>query len=211
MAVPKGKRKESKFEAQHHFYRLRADVTNLMLLDFGFSEEKYRKHIERYRETHAKTGNVDEVVERYRKKCDSFKKWFIDKECDAVLEILRRIGCEFTLGNSIYPSETPAKVMEFCERRKHIDEAIAQCYVLKQELQYIISSLPVNVNRYERLAVDIDKQIALYKGVRQSDNRLIKKKQGKAGSSGAKQVGKPAKAGKTEQEKGQGESQKIKE
>ena len=171
MAVPKGKRKESKFEAQHHFYRLRADVTNLMLLDFGFSEEKYRKHIERYRETHAKTGNVDEVVERYQKKCDSFKKWFIDRECDAVLEILRRIGCEFTLGNSIYPSETPAKVMEFCERRKHIDEAIAQCYVLKQELQYIISSLPVDINRYERLAVDIDKQIALYKGVRQSDNK----------------------------------------
>lgn len=73
MAVPKGKRKESKFEAQHHFYRLRADVTNLMLLDFGFSEEKYRKHIERYRETHAKTGNVDEVVERYQKNATASK------------------------------------------------------------------------------------------------------------------------------------------
>ncbi len=190
MAVPKGKRKESKFEAQHHFYRLRADITNLMLLDFGFSEEKYRKHMERYRETHAKTVNVDEVVERHRKKCDSFKKWFIDKECDAVLEILRRIGCEFTIGNSIYPSETPAKVMEFCERRKHIDEAIAQCYVLKQELQYIISSLPVNINKYERLAVDIDQQIALYKGVRQSDNRLLKKKPNKAKNGGEKQEGK---------------------
>ena len=187
MSVPKGKRKESKFEAQHHFYRLRAEVTNLMLLDFGFSEEKYRKHMERYRETHAKTVNVDEVVERYRKKCDSFKKWFIDKECDAVLEILRRIGCEFTIGNSIYPSETPAKVMEFCERRKHIDEAIAQCYVLKQELQYIISSLPVNINKYERLAVDIDQQIALY---RQSDNRLLKKKPNKAKNGGEKQEGK---------------------
>lgn len=190
MSVPKGKRKESRFEAQHHFYRLRADITNLMLLDFGFSEEKYRKHMERYRETHAKTVNVDEVVERYRKKCDSFKKWFIDKECDSVLEILRRIGCEFTLGNSIYPSETPAKVMEFCERRKHVDEAIAQCYVLKQELQYIISSLPVNINRYERLAVDIDKQIALYKGVRQSDNRLLKKKPDKTKDGGQKQKGK---------------------
>ena len=198
MSVPKGKRKESKFEAQHHFYRLRADITNLMLLDFGFSEEKYYKHIQRYRETHAKTVNVDEVVERYRKKCDSFKQWFIDRECDAVLEILRRIGCEFTLGNSIYPSETPAKVMEFCERRKHIDEAIAQCYVLKQELQYIISSLPVNINRYERLAVDIDKQIALYKGVRQSDNRLLKKKACKAKNAGEKQKG------KSENSRGQG-------
>ena len=204
MSVPKGKRKESRFEAQHHFYRLRADVTNLMLLDFGFSEEKYRKHIERYQETHAQAENVDEVVARYQKKCDSFKKWFIDRECDAVLEILRRIESEFTAGNSIYPSETPAKVMEFCERRKHIDEAIAQCYVLKQELQYVISSLPVNINKYERLSVDIDKQIALYKGVRQSDNRLLKQKPDKSKSGRIKPVG------KTGQAQGQGENQEIK-
>ena len=190
MAVPKGKRKESKFEAQHHFYRLRADITNLMLLDFGFSEEKYRKSIERYRETHANAENVDEVVARYQKKCDSFKKWFIDRECSAVLEALQRIGSEFTIGNSIYPSETPAKVMEFCERRKHMDEAIAQCYVLKQELQYIISTLPVDINKYERVAVEIDRQIALYKGVRQSDNRLLKKKPNKAKNGEEKQEGK---------------------
>ncbi len=198
MSVPKGKRKESKFEAQHHFYRLRADITNLMLLDFGFSEEKYRKSIERYRETHANAENVDEVVARYQKKCDSFKKWFIDRECSAVLEALQRIGSEFTIGNSIYPSETPAKVMEFCERRKHMDEAIAQCYVLKQELQYIISTLPVDINKYERVAVEIDRQIALYKGVRQSDNRLLKQKQNKA-AGGAKQAGKPGQTGKREE------------
>ena len=70
--------------------------------------------------------------------------------------------------------------MEFCERRKHVDEAIAQCYVLKQELQYIIRTLPVDLNKYERFAVEIDKQIALYKGVRQSDNRLLKQKPNKA-------------------------------
>lgn len=49
MGVPKGKRKLSRFEAAHHYYRLRSEVTNLMLQDFGFSEEKYRKSIERYR------------------------------------------------------------------------------------------------------------------------------------------------------------------
>lgn len=178
MGVPKGKRKESRFEAQHHYFRLRTEVTTLMLNDFGFSAEKYNAGIERYRQNHASAENVDEVVERYKRKCEAFTKWFIDKECDAVLEILRRIECEFTAGNSIYPSETPTKIMEFCERRKHVDEAIAQCYVLKQELQYIIRTLPVNINKYERFADEIDKQIALYKGVRQSDNRLLKRKPG---------------------------------
>lgn len=176
MGVPKGKRKESKFEAQHHFIRLRSEVTTLMLLDFGFSEEKYLKTIERYREIHKAAQNADEVVARYKKKYDSFNKWFIDKECDVVLKILQKIDSEFTAGNSIYPSETPAKIMEFCERRKHVDEAIAQCYVLKQELNYIIRTLPVDLNKYERFSIEIDKQIALYKGVRQSDNRLLKQK-----------------------------------
>ena len=79
-----------------------------------------------------------------------------------------------------------------------MDEAIAQCYVLKQELQYIISTLPVDINKYERVAVEIDRQIALYKGVRQSDNRLLKQKQNKA-AGGAKQAGKPGQTGKREE------------
>ena len=176
MSVPAGRRKQSRFEASHHFYRVRTEVTNLMLLDFGFSKEKYEKMIERYRQAHEAASNVDEVVARYRKKCEAFYTWFIDKECDAILSVLRKIESEFTAGNSIYPSETPAKVMEFCERRRHIDEAIAGCFVLKQELNYIIRVLPVDLNKFERYAEAIDKQIALYKGVRQSDNRLLKAK-----------------------------------
>ena len=147
-----------------------------MLLDFGFSEEKYRKSIERYREVHRAAPNVDEVVARYEKKCQSFIKWFIDRECDAILEILRKIETEFTLGNSIYPSETPAKILEFLVRRWHMNKAIGYCYTLKQELNYIIRTLPVDINKFERFSVAIDKQIALYRGVRQSDNRLIKPK-----------------------------------
>lgn len=108
MSVPKGRRRQSRFEAQHHYYRLRDDVTLLMLQDFGFSEEKYRESIERYRQCHAAADNIDEVVARFEKKCEAFNKWFIDRECDAVLEMLRTIESEFTQGNSIHPSDTPA-------------------------------------------------------------------------------------------------------
>ena len=176
MSVPKGRRQESRFEAQHHYYRLRSEVTTLILQDFGFSEEKYKKDIDRYRQNHETANNVDEVVERWQKKSDSFSRWFIDCEAEAVLDILRSIEREFTLGNSIYPSETPAKIMEFCMRRYHVNKAIGYCYTLKQELNYIIRTLPVDLNKFERFAEEIDRQIALYKGVRQSDNRLIKPK-----------------------------------
>lgn len=175
MSVPKGKRRQSRFEAQHCFYKLRTEVTNLMLQDFGFSPEKYKKQIEKYREMHRAADNVDEIVARYEKKCESFVKWFIDKECDTVLEILRNIESEFTQGNSIYPSDTPAQMIEYVQRRCHMNNAIAQCYVLKQEIHYIIRTLPVDINKYKRFAETIDKQIALYKGVRQSDNRFARK------------------------------------
>lgn len=184
MSVPVGRRKESKFEAEHHFYALRDAVTELILLDFGFSEEKYLRQIERYRQTHQCSSNVNEVVDRYKRKCDAYNKWFIDREADAVLEILRDIEVSFTIGNAIYPSGSTA-VMEYCERRKYIDLAIGNCYALKQELQYIVRVLPVDLNKFVRFADSIDKQIALYKGVRQSDNRFLKERK-KKGNKGQK-------------------------
>ena len=176
MSVPKGKRAESRFEAQHSFFKLRSEVTALVLNDFGFSEEKYRAKMERYRAAHANAPNIEDVVKRWERKNESFKRWFIDEEGRAVIDLMRDIEREFTIGNSIYPSETPAKVMEFLVMRWHMNRAIGLCYSLKQELNYVIRSLPVDINKYERSAEAIDKQIALYKGVRQADNRLIKPK-----------------------------------
>ena len=174
MSVPKGRRQESRFEAQHNFYKVRGEVTALVLNDFGFSEEKYRKKMEKYRATHSKDANIDDIVARWERKNEAFKKWYIDEEGRAVLDIMREIEKAFTTGNSIFPSETPAKVLEFLVRRWYMNRAIGLCYALKQELNYIIRTLPVDINKYERFAEMIDRQIALYKGVRQADNRLIK-------------------------------------
>lgn len=147
-----------------------------MLQDFGFSSEKYAKQIERYKQSHEGASDVDAVVAKWEKKSKSFDRWFIDKECEAVLNILRNIESEFTFGNSIYPSDTPAKIFEYLERRKHINAAISNCHILKQELQYIIRVLPVDMNKFARFAEMIDMQINLFKGVRQADNRFLKAK-----------------------------------
>lgn len=174
MSVPAGRRKQSKFEAPHQFFKLRAAVTELMLLDFGFSEKKYRERIDKYKRDHASADNVDEVVARYEKKLDSFNRWFIDSECSAILDLIRQIGTEFTVANSIYPSYTPAREDEIRERRIHLDLAIAKCYALKQEINYVIGVLPVDMNKYERFDELINRQIALFKGVREADKRFIK-------------------------------------
>lgn len=173
-SVPKGRREQSQFEAQHHYYALRKAVTELVLNDFGFSEEKYRKKMEKYRQDHQKDANIDDIVQRWEVKNENFKKWFIDEEGRAILDTMREIEKNFTMGNSIFPSETPAKLLEFLSRRWYINRAIGLCYSLKQEINYVIRILPVDLNKSERFAIEIDRQIALYKGVRQADNRLIR-------------------------------------
>lgn len=171
-AVPVGKRKQSRFEAEHHFYQLRDDITKLMLNDFGFDKDRYRKQIEKFREHRKNQPAIDEITARLEKRSDAFAKWFIDKECDAVLGILRTIQIEFSTGNSIHPTGA-ATLEEWKERRLHMDRAIGECFALKQEIQYIIRTLPVDINKFESYSERIDKQISLYRGTRQADNRFL--------------------------------------
>ena len=176
MSVPKGRRSESKFEAQHHFIKLRNDITELIVNDFGYSEKKYIAKMEKFIKSHKNDPNKNEIVECWQNKITSFKSWYIDEEARAILDITRRIETEFSIGNSIYPSETPAKIIEFLVRRWHINRAIGLCFALKQEINYVIRTLPVDINKFERFSVSIDEQISLYKGVRQADNRLLRPK-----------------------------------
>ena len=61
MTVVKRKRKESPFEVFHHFYRVRKDITDLLLRDFGYSQKKARQHLEKMfggKTYHEKQGSV---------------------------------------------------------------------------------------------------------------------------------------------------------
>ena len=178
MSVPKGKRNQSRFEAQHHFFQLRADITDLILNDFGFSPEKYAAKMEKYKENHMNSPDLDGLLKRWEKKNESFSAWFVDEEAREILHLLREIERNFTMGNSIYPGEGPSKLFEFIERRKYINRAIGLCYTLKQEINYVLKTLPVDFNKYKRFAESIDTQISLYKGVRKADNRMLKPKKG---------------------------------
>ena len=177
MSVPKSERKESRFEVQQHFYQLRKDITDLMMRQFGFSEEKYRKKIDRYKAINEFSANTEKAVKNFEKKNEAFNSWFIPQEIDTVSELLREIQTNFSLGNSIYPSEIPIlRLVDFVKRRKYIQASIGYCYALKQEIDYIANTLPVDLNKFENFAISIDKQINLLKGVRSSDIKRFKNK-----------------------------------
>ena len=154
--VPKSKRGESDMLVRRHFYQLRKSVTDLILNDFGYRPDKADGKIQHYRDTHQGYPNVEETCELLKKKNDTFVAWFVDEEGKAVLDLLRNIEMEFTIANSIYPSDTPARLFEFLMRRRHMDKAIGYCYALKQEINYVIRTLPVDKNKCEDFDTEIN-------------------------------------------------------
>lgn len=171
MSVLKSKRKPSQFEVFHHLSKMRKEVTDLLLRDFGYDLDKAVKKVETtfggrpYEEL-----SPDEKVryEKLMEKNIAFAEWFIADERKVIVDCLRSITEEVYVANSIYPTYRE----ELVERRVHQDRAVGQCYRLTQELQYAIETLPVDVNKYLRFAEMIQTEINLLKGWRKSDNKF---------------------------------------
>lgn len=171
MSVIKSKRKSSQFEVFHHLTKLRKEVTDLLLRDFGYNKRKAEQNIKRKFGGKSYEELTDEekiIYDRMKQKQDAFNNWFIEDQRKAVVDCLRSIGEHVYVANSIYPTYYE----ELAERRLHQELAIGQCYRLIQELQYAIETLPVNVNSFLRFGEDIQKEIDLIKGWRKSDNKL---------------------------------------
>ena len=171
MSVLKNKRKASQFEVFHHLYKMRREITDLLLRDFGYSCEKADKRLARMFGGRNYTELTEAEQERYNRlksKYDSFDDWFIYDERKEIVDCLRAITKEVFIANSIYPTCTE----ELIQRRLHQDEAIGHCYRLTQELQYAIETLPVDVNTYMRFGEMIQTEINLIKGWRKADNKF---------------------------------------
>lgn len=171
MSVLKSKRKASQFEVFHHFYKMRKEVTDLLLRDFGYDYNRAENKVAKMFGGRSYTELTPEEKSRYDRlmeKNRAFDEWFIEVERKVIVDCLRSIGENVFLANSIYPTY----MEELIERRLCQDKAIGLCYRLTQELQYAIETLPVDVNKYLRFAEMIQTEINLLKGWRKSDNKF---------------------------------------
>lgn len=171
MSVPKGKRKESQFEVFHHLMRLRRDITDLLLRDFGYNIEKSEKRLLRQfggRPYEELTNREKNIHDRLKRRWEAFDRWFVTDERKVITECLRDITKEVYIANSIYPTCQE----ELTQRRLHQELALGHCYRLTQELQYAIETLPVDVDTYLQFGESIQKEINLIKGWRKSDNKF---------------------------------------
>lgn len=171
MSVLKSKRKPSQFEVFHQLMKVRQEVTNLLLQNFGYDLERAEKRISHKfgdRDYEELTPEEKDRYDKLMKKYEAFDAWFIADERQVVKNCIRDITEYVYTANSIYPSI----MEELVERRILQDKAIGQCYRLTQELQYAIETLPVDTNKYTRFAEMIQTEINLLKGWRKSDNKF---------------------------------------
>ena len=152
-----------------HFRKLRNNITQSLLTDFGFSHVKYQARIDKLRETHP---NIPpERLHQLEERGKQFMNFFLADERSAVISLLRCIGYNIIAANSVFAKDEQL----YTSRINYNNEAIKYCFMLKHELQYIIETLPVDINKFTHYALEIDKQIALIKGAQKSDKKRFYK------------------------------------
>lgn len=171
MSVLKSKRKESKFEVFAHATKLRKEITNFLICDFGFDFEKAETKLQKRFGGKGYDELNEEQQKHYiklSKRWNAFDEWFIADERKAVIDDLRLLTRELYIANSIYPTT----IAECEERRIHQDRAIGLCHTLAQELQYVIETLPVDIDKFLPFGEMIATEISLIKGWRKANNKI---------------------------------------
>lgn len=172
MSVLKANQKPSPFEVEHYAYKIRTVITDLALRKFGLKEYVEKPKPETYSKwSQQQKDGYDKSVAKNKERYEAFIEWFIPDEQKSILNLCRNMIHEIFLANEIYPQH----LCECDERRLHQDLAIGYCENLIQELQYVITTFHVNIEKYETITKMIVHEQQLIKGWRKSDNKVRKK------------------------------------
>ena len=176
MSVPKSERGLSQMEFYRTAIVLRERMTFLLLRDFGVKPK-----VQEFDAYCTQQGMNDDdkavfatLLEKYNlgnKIVEQFPSWFIDKERSFFDDKLRELIMNITMANAIFITSE----REYDERRIWIDRAIGNCDQLLQEMQYVIKILPVDIEKLMPYVELIKQEIALLKGLRKNDNKVLKK------------------------------------
>lgn len=178
MSVIKNKRNLSGMEFYHNAVKLRREMTLLLLRDFGIKDKV--RSVESFAKFQDMTDEDREALDYLMGKyhmgdriLEEYPKWFIEQERITIQGILKELIMNITAANTIYAHH----ISEFNDRRTFQNHAICNCEQLLQEMQFIITIIPVKAEKLMRYVEMIEKEIALLKGWRKSDNKILRRLQ----------------------------------
>lgn len=162
-------------EFYHNALNLRKYITFRLLKDFGI-KSKVREHTFFF--SSDKLSDPDRVkLTELLKLCDhsidldQYPQWFISRERDYISDLCRHMIADITAANTIYITN----MEEANQRRAYQNAAIAAVECLIQEITFVMDIIPtVNAGQLAPLVEMSEREIALLKGWRKSDNKVRK-------------------------------------
>ena len=145
----------SKLEFQHNAYRMRVEITELLLRDFGVGNRRNKR-----------VFGEAELEDKYAPLIEEFSA--------NIRILLRNLVWNIQGGASLFPSSM--RRLEI--REKYQLAAIANCEQLKDEIYYCQGILPVKASSVVPYIEKVDYEITLLKGWLKSNNKIAKRIQG---------------------------------
>lgn len=175
MSVLKRFRTTAKMEFFNTALKLRHDLTMLLLRDLGLKPKIRELELIVKDMPAADAKTFIDIARKYglQKIPAEWPEWIISKMRNDLWDLCHRLIFHITAGNNIYCAVFSDAEM----RRKHQDEAVSICHALYQEMQFAMDILPIDANKYAPYCDLIDRELALLKGWRKSDNRRYKELQ----------------------------------
>ena len=190
MSVPVSRRTLSDLEFYNVAFQLRLNITNLLLRDFAIKDKIRNLSVLQGMRgmTDEDTKTLAEIAEKYgydKPVIERYPYWLIDHFRETILGLLRDMMQNITGANTIYAISE----REYQERRMLQTRAIINCEQLLQEMQYVAHVIPCDIEKFIPYVEMIEREIALLKGWRKSDNRILTQiREGKRRSASAKKA-----------------------
>ena len=169
MAVLAKDRTLSKLEFYMNACKLRRQIIFLMGRDFGVKPRirETRFYTKKWEDKDA--ALFTELLTKYgeHKVIDDYPLWMIDHVREEILRHLADMMKHITRAYTIWATTKAEGDL----RRNSQDLAIADCESLKQELELAADILPVDADKLLKYVDSINREIALLKGWRKSDNK----------------------------------------
>lgn len=172
MSVLARLRKLSQYEFYVNALHLRKSMRFLLLRDLGIKDKvreirEFSKQMnEEDREEFIRLA-TENHLERFK---TNYPEWVIEKLRNQIWEHLDQMIDHITFAYSVWPTSKA----EYDHRRLEMDKAVSSCECLKKDLEGAIDILPIDAEKYLPYVEKIEKEIALIKGWRKSDNKRFK-------------------------------------
>lgn len=171
MSVLARNRSLSKLEFYKNAMVIRKKMVFLLLRDIGVKNRVRTLHIEAKNMEPLDAEAFRAIAEKYGigELADEYPEWIIVKLRDSIWDLLRDMMVNITRAYTIWATN----ISEAYERRNAQNRAIADCESILKELELVIDILPVNADKYMTYVDSLEREIALLKGWRKSDNKRI--------------------------------------